>query len=200
MNTLKLWFLDNKSLIKDILSLVAFIGILVLLRMYVFTVVSVSGPSMEPTLVDGERVISSFNKDAKRFDIVTFPPPSDASERYVKRVIGLSGDKVEYKNDMLYINDKEVSEPYLEEYKKNYGATADNPLTPDFTLEELYGVETVPEGYIFVLGDNRQVSNDSRYEDVGFIKQDSIDANLKFSIWPFKKVGFINSDIKTSNE
>lgn len=192
MSNITHWFVIHT---KEIISWIGFIAILVCLRLFVFTVVSVSGPSMMPTLVDGERVISSFNKDAKRFDIVTFPPPTNKSERYVKRVIGLPGDKVEYKADQLYINDKAIDEPYLDDYKKKYGATADNPLTPDFTLSELYGVERVPEDSIFVLGDNRQVSNDSRYEDVGFIVEDTIKANLRFSFLPIKKFGVINSEL-----
>lgn len=191
MFDIKLWLKMHKSLVSDVLFILGVLAVLFITRAFLWTNTYVSGPSMEPTLVNGERVLGTHNKNVTQFDIITFPPPADKSEQYVKRVIGLPGDKVEYKGDQLYINDKEVAEPFLDEYKKEYGATADNPLTEDFTLKELLGEETVPEGCVFVMGDNRQVSHDSRYEDVGFIEKDTITANLKFSFWPLSKFGSV---------
>ena len=74
--------------------------------------------------------------------------------------MGFPGDHVEYKNDQLYINGKEVAEPYLEQYKSEI---SEGTLTEDFTLEEIMQKDKIPEGYIFVMGDNRRYSKDSRH-------------------------------------
>ena len=97
-------------------------------------------------------------REPERFDIVVFHAPEQKD--YIKRVIGLPGDKVEYKNDTLYINGKAYSEPYLDEYKDELNGGA---LTDDFTLKDITEEETVPEGEIFVMGDNRRFSKDSRH-------------------------------------
>ena len=72
---------------------------------------------MDPTLADGERVIT-LKTEINRFDIITFPAPDEPDKNYIKRVIGLPGDTIAYKDDTLYINGKEVDEPYLDEFKK----------------------------------------------------------------------------------
>ena len=72
---------------------------------------------MDPTLADGERVITLKNTEINRFDIITFPAPDEPDKNYIKRVIGLPGDTIAYKDDTLYINGKEVDEPYLDEFK-----------------------------------------------------------------------------------
>ncbi|WP_311051890.1 signal peptidase I, partial [Rhodococcus qingshengii] len=74
---------------------------------------------------------------------------------YIKRVIGLPGDHIEYRNDTLYINGKKYEEPYLDQYKKEI---VTGPLTEDFKLEDFTGSKTVPEGQLFVMGDNRMYS------------------------------------------
>jgi len=104
---------------------------------------------------------------------------------YIKRVIGLPGDTVEVRDDVLYINGKAMEEPYLEESKE------DNDLfgkfTADFTLQELTGETYVPEESIFVLGDNRINSNDSRF--FGFIPKESIIGEVKFQFYPLDDIG-----------
>ena len=103
--------MNIKEVGKTILWFLILGAILIGLRQFVFTPVVVKGDSMDPTLIDGERVIALKNTKVKRFDIVTFPAPDDEGKNYIKRVIGLPGDAVEYKNDKLYINDKEYDEP-----------------------------------------------------------------------------------------
>ncbi|OJG98184.1 signal peptidase [Enterococcus termitis] len=140
---------------------------------------------MDPTLADGERVIALKNTDIKRYDIVTFPAPDEPKKSYIKRVIGLPGDSIEYKDDVLYINGKEVEEPYLDEFKKE---VADgNPLTLDFTLEEVTGKDKVPAGEYFVMGDNRRNSKDGRM--IGFISEEKISGDVKFVLWPLNRFG-----------
>ncbi|MGX7148716.1 signal peptidase I [Enterococcus ureasiticus] len=179
--------LKSKELLHTILFFVGLAAFLFLLRQFVFTPVVVKGHSMDPTLADGERVIALKNTKIKRFDIVTFPAPDEPKKNYIKRVIGLPGDTIEYKNDVLYINDKEVKEPYLDEFK---GEVTDGlPLTSDFTLSEVTGEKKVPEGEYFVMGDNRRNSKDGRM--IGFINKDKILGDVKFVLWPLDRFGTI---------
>ena len=157
--------------------------------MFLFTPVIVKGDSMDSTLVNGQQIITISHTKINRFDIITFLAPDEEDTNYIKRVIGLPGDEIEYKNDILYVNKKAYSEPYLEENKNKYAASL--PLTPDFTLTELYGVDKVPEGKYFVLGDNRPISKDSRYSDIGLIDEDSILGDARFGIFPLNRIGEI---------
>lgn len=177
-----------KEIGKTFLYLVVLAAILVGLRQFVFTPVVVKGDSMDPTLIDGERVIALKNTEIQRFDIVTFPAPDDVGKNYIKRVVGLPGDTVEYKKDVLYINGKKYAEPYLDEYKSKL--TDGQPLTDDFDLNKLYGSEKVPAGELFVMGDNRRISKDSRM--IGTIKEKDIMADVKFVFWPIKRFGTID--------
>lgn len=161
----------------------------VAIRTFLFTPIIVDGQSMEPTLHHQDRMVVSKIGSPDRFDIVVFH--ADQSNDYIKRVIGLPGDTIEYKNDVLYINGKAYEEEYLEESKKAlkemFGEEA--LLTENFTLEELFGVDTVPEDTVFVLGDNRRNSKDSRH--IGFIPFDEIIGNTKLVYWPLKDIQFI---------
>lgn len=174
-----------KEWVQTILFMVVVASILLLLRMFVFTPVIVKGSSMDPTLADSERVITLKNTSIERFDIVTFPAPDTEDKNYIKRVIGLPGDTIEYKDDVLYINGTATEEAYLDEFKAEL--TDGFPLTYDFTLEELTGETQVPEGQLFVMGDNRRVSKDSR--KIGFINQKDISGDVKFIFWPVNKIG-----------
>ena len=133
---------------------------------------------MDPTLADGERVITLKNTEINRFDIITFPAPDEPDKNYIKRVIGLPGDTIAYKDDTLYINGKEV--PYLDEFKE--ALTDGQPLTGDFSLKE-----KVPADSYFVLGDNRRNSKDGRV--IGFIHKKDILGEVKFVMWPFSRFG-----------
>lgn len=151
-------------------------------RNFIFSPTTVYGESMSPTFQDKDRVLLSKISDIQRFDMVVFSAP-DADKFYIKRVIGLPGDSVEMKDDDLYINGNEMEEPYLEENKED----ALFKLTGDFTLKEITGESRVPEGSLFVMGDNRLYSKDSRF--FGFISEDSIVGEVKFRFYPLKKIG-----------
>lgn len=181
-----------KAIFKDLVWFATVLILLVAVRIFVASPIKVQGESMMPTLVDGEKAIAYKLGDVKRFDVVPLVAPDDPSLNYVKRVIGLPGDTVSYKSDQLYINGEPLPEEYLTEYKNEWHAAGNNaPLTPDFTLGELTGHETVPENTYFVLGDNRQVSKDSRYPEVGFIPKDNIIGKAKVTIWPPSEWGII---------
>jgi signal peptidase I len=152
------------------------------IRYFIFAPIIVEGTSMMPTLHDQDRMI--VNKlaykigEPKRFDIIVFH--AEEGKDYIKRVIGLPGDRIEYKNDTLYVNGKAYKEPYLNEKKKQ---VIDGPLTEPFTLEELTGGQkTVPKGHLFVMGDNRRYSKDSRH--IGFIPMEKVVGKTSIVYWP----------------
>lgn len=161
------------------------VGVVIVLvvRIFLFSNYVVEGVSMQPTLQDGNKLV--INKigyqigDFDRFDVIVFH--ANESEDYVKRVIGLPGDEVAYEDDKLYINGEYYEEPYLEEFKEE-----GKRLTGDFTLEELTGETEVPEGQLFVLGDNREQSLDSRI--FGFIDQDSVVGKVNLRYWPLDEL------------
>lgn len=189
-----------KELISNIIWFAGLILVLFLLRTYVLSPVSVSGDSMVPTLHDKERVMQIKLAGIERFDIVTFPAPDQPGQNYIKRVIGLPGDTISFKEDQLYINDKEVSEEYLEEAKKETTESytsyrkENGEILTDFSLEDidLIGTATIPEGKVFVLGDNRPISKDSRY--LGLIDLDKVSGDVKFRFWPLNKIGTIGGN------
>ena len=182
--------------------------IVILLRVFVFSPVIISGHSMDPTLHNGERVIALKHTKIERFDIVTLKAPDNPDEDYVKRIIGLPGDTIEMKNDQLYINGKKYDEPFLDDYIKKmknhtlanvypeqfkYVANTAQNFTNNFTLQDLEatgGKVKVPKDSYFVMGDNRLVSKDSRY--LGFIPKSSILGEVKFAFWPLKYFGPIH--------
>lgn len=155
------------------------------IRIFLFVPIVVEGASMMPTLEEGDKVL--VNKigpkfaDYNRFDVIVFETNEDTN--YIKRIIGMPGDHIEYENDKLIINGKHYEEAYLEEYKKALidGGT----LTEDFTLEANLDQTIVPDGYYFVLGDNRQRSKDSRDSRIGFVPKEKILGTAEVVLFPF---------------
>jgi signal peptidase I len=164
-------------------ALLIAVALAAVIRYFLFAPIVVDGLSMMPTLQHQDRMI--VNKlgykigEPERFDIIVFHAPEQKD--YIKRVIGLPGDKIEYKDDTLFVNGKPYEEPYLEEYKKQ----VEGPLTDPFTLEETpVGSITVPEGELFVMGDNRRFSKDSRH--IGTIAFEKIIGKTSIVYWPLK--------------
>ncbi len=163
-----------------------FIGIMlmVLIRTFFLTPIVVDGASMNTTLLDHDRMIVNKLDKPERFDIVVFHATED--EDYIKRVIGLPGDRIEYKNDTLYVNGRVYDEPYLQDQKQN----VDGPLTKDFTLEDTaVNQTTVPEGELFVMGDNRRYSKDSRL--IGSIPLEKVVGTTNIVYWPVNEMKII---------
>lgn len=135
----------------------------------------VKGSSMDPTLQDGERLI--VNKFTYKFrtprtgEIIVFKYPGDPSKKFIKRVIGEPGDSVSIQDSKVYVNGRALDEPYILE-----------------KMDSDYEYVTVPEGTIFVLGDNRNGSRDSRYSDVGFVPLENVVGRANFIFWPLTKV------------
>ena len=108
---------------------------------------------MSPTLKEHDFVVVENFSTVNRFDIIVFHAPD--GNTYVKRVIGLPGDHIVYKNDSLYINNKLVEETFLKDIKKKKNEYV---LTSDFDSKDLIGTKTIPKDQYFVMGDNRRVS------------------------------------------
>jgi signal peptidase I len=163
------------------------LGIIIfaLIRTFFFSNYIVEGESMMPTLEDGNKLV--VNKlgyqvgDLNRFDVIVFH--ANANEDYVKRIIGIAGDKIEYRDDQLYINGDKYVESFLEGYKQQAPGIR---LTGDFSLQEITGENTVPNGKLFVLGDNRLGSWDSR--QFGFISTDQVVGKVDLRYWPLNEL------------
>lgn len=143
---------------------------------FVFETVSVDGHSMDPTLNNKDRLIvekvSYYFRAPKPGDIVVIKYPANPKEKFIKRVIGVGGDKIKIQNNTLYVNDVPKNEPYILEH----------------TMVDFNEV-TVPQNTVFVLGDNRNNSRDSRYPDVGFVDYKMIVGRAALRIFPFSRFG-----------
>lgn len=160
--------------IKELIPYLIIILVVVLFRSFIATPVRVDGSSMDPTLKNNDiLILNKLTSDYKRFDIVVVEAHNT---KLVKRIIGLPGEDIEYKDNVLYINGKKIEDV----------APA---RTTDFSLKELYGINKIPEGYYFVMGDNRNHSSDSRDYSVGLIKKGNILGKTVFRIWPLNKIG-----------
>ena len=145
---------------------------------FIFQIVTVSGESMVPTMQNNDILIlekvsyriTSPNKN----DIVVIRYPADIRERLIKRVIAVSGDKIKINDNILYINDEAIDEYYKKE---------------DFMQD--YDEAVVPQDSIFILGDNRNFSKDSRSSDIGFVKLNLIEGKAVLRLYPFNKMGRI---------
>ncbi|MDO5719067.1 MAG: signal peptidase I [Tissierellia bacterium] len=168
------------SIIYWIKSLALYIGIALLVRFFIFNITLVDGISMNPTLADGDRLItekiSLYFNEPKKGDIVVINAPDNSKDHYIKRLIGLPGDKIDLIEGKLYINDIVQEEDYI-----NSSETL--PYTYDTSW-------IVPEGEIFVMGDNRNHSNDSR--TFGTIAMDQVIGISIFRVYPFNRMGKLN--------
>ena len=179
----------KKEIIDWLKAIAIALGLGLIVRGFLIAPVVVDGQSMETTLYNADKMIMTKIGDIQRFDVVVFH--ADKYNDYVKRVIGLEGDTIEYKGDKLYINGKEYDEPYLDSEKEKlqdiYGDEIE--LTVDFNIKDLLGEEKVPKGYVFVLGDNRRNSKDSRV--IGFVPVENIMGEPKVVYFPFKDMQVI---------
>lgn len=158
----------QKGIVKEILSWVEVILVSLALAWFIGTFIIMNAyipsGSMENTLKEGDKVIGNrlaykFS-EPERGDIIMFKFPDDESRDFIKRVIGLPGETVTVKAGKVYINDSEV--PLTEDYLK------EEPFEADF------GPYEVPAGHYFVMGDNRNGSNDSRYWNNPYVSEDEI--------------------------
>ncbi len=164
-----------KVLKNTVSSLIVVASVAVLVAMLLLPVLRVTGSSMSPTLKNDELVICSKRSNFKSGDMVAF---YYNNKILLKRVIGIEGDIIDIKEDgTVYVNGTELDESYVNE--KSLGIC-------DIKLPY-----QVPDNRIFVMGDNRSVSVDSRSTTVGCIADEYVIGRVIFRLWPFKNIGTV---------
>ncbi|MDD5343847.1 MAG: signal peptidase I [Smithella sp.] len=185
----------RKSKVKEYVeSIIIAILIALFIRTFIICAYKIPSRSMVPTLLVGDHIL--VNKflygikipllrrtiipvsNPQRSDIVVFIYPNDRSKDFIKRVIGVAGDKIEIKNKKIFINDKE--------YKDSYGIYSDNVIYPaSIQNRDNFGPVTVPEKSIFVMGDNRDESLDSRFW--GFVNLKDVEGKAFIIYWSWNR-------------
>lgn len=174
----------NKEKWITLLKETILVGVVVfMIHAFIFIPMTVEGQSMKSTIDQNDHIIFTHFGKIKRQDIIVFKTPND--EVYIKRVIGLPGDTVSYKDDHLYVNGKEIAEPYLKSNISKYHQTVakDIPYTSNFKASDITGTKRIPANTYFVLGDNRNLSKDSR--SFGVVKRSQIMGIVRMVYYPF---------------
>ena len=171
----------NPSWVRELLGwskdiVVAVLGA-ILIVIFIVQPVKVEGTSMEPRLQPQDRLFVNkfvyYFSDIRRGDIVVFWYPRDRSKSFIKRVVGLPGDRVEIRSGTVFVNGQRLSEPYL---------------PSRFDLES-HPPELIPPRHYFVMGDHRNSSSDSR--DWGTVPRQNIFGEAVFRYWPLREMGLI---------
>lgn len=171
--------------IHELVHLLVYVAVVFLVTFLVITYVGqrtqVNGESMYPTLYDKDNLIvdklSYRFRDPERYDIIVFPYQYKEKTYYIKRIIGLPGETVQIMDGYVYINGEKLEEHYGREVMED-AVLASEKIT-------------LGEDEYFVLGDNRNASEDSRFPDVGNIKRKDIIGRAWIRIWPLDRVGGI---------
>lgn len=170
------FYSEMKSWARDIIFAVATAIFIVI---FIIQPVKVEGTSMQPRLVDQERIfVNRFIyrfEDIHRGDIVVFWYPRDTNKSFIKRVVAVPGDLVEIRDGFVMVNGAEVQEPYLK---------------PEFRDRDSFSKTVVPVDQYFVLGDHRNSSNDSR--NWGFVPRSLIYGKAVFRYWPMSRLGLVD--------
>ncbi len=185
---------DKYDILYSILDFLRMILVAFIILMLVFTFVlrknTVVGSSMYPTLEDGEHVIvnvaASYLTDIERFDVVVVHSP-DNKDLWVKRVIGLPGETISYQDGILYVDNKEIEEPFLD---KNYAEQVVKQQQLKTFTQDMAPV-TLKDNEYFLIGDNRNNSMDSR--SVGPFTRDKIIAKGMLIYSPIDKVRYVSN-------
>jgi signal peptidase I len=186
---------DKAKSIKDeifewIKALLIAGAIILLIRWLAFNPFIVDGASMEPNLEHAEMII--VNKliyefrDPKRGEVIVFLAPE--GKDYIKRVIALPGERVRVEGDLVYVNDVPIDEPYLKSAIEQAHALGGSYNSGYYSAT---AEVTVPENSIYVLGDNRPHSKDSRFPDVGFVEYDHIVGRADLIYWPLNDLSLV---------
>lgn len=175
---------EIRDFLREIISIIVIAFILaMIIRSFVVEARVIPSGSMLPTLQLQDRVmVNKFIyhfKEPKRGDIIVFAPPEalNASEDYIKRVIGVPGDTVEMKNGKVYVNNQALVEPYIAE-----------------PLNYTYGPVVVPVDSLFVMGDNRNYSFDSHAWGA-WLNKDHVKGKAFAIYWPIKEIKLLEREV-----
>lgn len=190
----------KKSALREAMEWVMCIVMAVLvafvLKTYIMTIAVVDGSSMEQTLHHAERLITwKLGYEPKQGDVIIFQPKTSTAQKplyYVKRVIATEHQKVviDYDENAVYVDGKKLDEPYInpeDECTENMASHINDPMIEMDTETKFI----VPEGHVFVMGDNRNHSLDSRNPIVGYVPLKDIEGKAVFRFWPLDKMGTV---------
>ncbi|HEY0828789.1 MAG TPA: signal peptidase I [Bacilli bacterium] len=167
-------------------------GLVFIIRLFIFAPFIVDGASMEPNFETGERLIVNkiiySLREPKRGEVIVFHAPNDTRD-YIKRVIGLPGETVKVEGDKLYINNVLFEEDYIKDAQIKAADNGGTYNTRNYNIENELEAGVIPEGKIFVMGDNRSNSSDSRV--FGAVTYKSIIGRADIIFWPLNKFSFI---------
>lgn len=174
--------------VMDILETITFVGsIFVVVYLFIMQPNQVKGPSMEPTFRSGEYIFTSKVtykfRPMERGDVVVFKSPKNPDQEYIKRIIGLPGDTVKVRGGEVYVNGAQLSESYISDKTSVFEG--------GFAQEDVQ--ITVPSGKLFVMGDNRPHSSDSR--EFGPIDQASLIGQVFYRYFPTDRMGPIKNPL-----
>ncbi len=170
----------KKELLDWVISIVVALAVALFIRQFIFTLVRVDGPSMLPTLHHNDTLyVNRFMYTPEEGDIIIFRPPNSPDTPYVKRVIATEGQEViiDAREHKVYVDGVELVEDYISEDLVSAG-----------TMKYPY---VVPEDHVFVLGDNRNNSRDSRDASVGAVPRDNIIGKVVFRLLPVSDFGSV---------
>lgn len=169
-------------LIMIAIVVVAYFG----LRTFVVGTYEIPSGSMLDTIQIGDRVfsekVSYYFRDPEQGDIITFADSENPQRTLIKRVIAVGGQTVDLKDGYVYVDGKKLDEPYTE-------GKQSLPLNTAYGVSITYPY-TVPDGYLWVMGDNRTNSADSRY--FGAVSKDSVTGHANFTFWPLNRIGILD--------
>jgi len=173
-------------LIDTVQTLLLAAAVFLVIYVFFFRPFQVNGDSMYPNFHDKEYILTNIIalnfEEPKRGEVIVFKAPPDPEKDYIKRVIGIPGDRIEIKKGMVYLNGQKLDESsYLKSDVLTFGGSF---------LRENNQVTVPPDSY-FVLGDNRSFSSDSR--EWGFVPRKSIIGKSFFVYWPLNKMGLIKN-------
>ena len=182
---------EPSSWVRTIASLVIMVAVVALitigLRLFVFVPYEIPSGSMEDTIMPGDMVfsekISYYTRAPERGDIVTFADPEVAGRTLIKRVIATEGQTVDLIDGHVFVDGIELDEPYV-------GGKESYPLSRTSANVDVQFPYTVPQGCVWVMGDNRTASQDSRY--FGAIKIDTITGRAAMVYWPISDIGLLS--------
>jgi len=196
----------ERSVLIDFLQSVTLAIVFSFIIFSIITPSEVDGPSMEPTFYNGERVYTDrlpqwfsttdFGKATglsyNRGDVIVFFKPTLGSS-LIKRVIGLPGDTIKIDAGKIYVNGQLLVESYIpsDTFTKSGNLKEGEEYKVQIEETDANGNKVINQDVFFVMGDNRAVSNDSRY--IGFIKREWMQGKVIFRLWPLNKFGTINS-------